>query len=112
MPQQPSVGEMRYGVLLLTRTLANADGFGEEVESWPELGAVRYPAAIEELTGTEQLATALRQSNTTMRVTVRKQCPVTALDRLKREDTGDILRIGGVFSDLEFWYLACEIVRG
>src|SRR4051812_15539519 len=111
MPKQPSVGEMRYGVLLLPRTLASADGFGEEVESWSEVGAVRYPAAIEELTGTEQLATNLRQSNATMRVTVRKSCPVAAVDRLKREDTGDTLRISAVFSDLVFWYLSCEIVR-
>jgi head-tail adaptor len=108
----PAIGEYRWGVLLLKRQLAAPDGFGEPVESWPEDGAVRYPAKLEELNATEQLAGAVRQSNETVRVTIRKPCPVAAVDRLKREDTGEVYRIGGLFGNLTDVFLSCELVRG
>ena len=108
----PAIGEYRWPVLLLARQLANPDGFGEKVETWPEANAPTYFAKIEELSANEQLAAAMRQSNETVRVTIRKPCPVAAVDRLKRVDTGEVYRIGGTFGTLTDVILTCQEVRG
>lgn len=108
----PAIGEYRWPVLLLKRKLVAPDSFGEEVETFPEAGAATYFAAIEELSGNEQLAGAIRQSNETVRVTVRKPFPAAAVDRLKRLDTGEAYAITGMTSDLTDVVLKCAVWRG
>lgn len=102
------IGEYRFPVLILRRVLAASDTFGEEVESWPEAGAVRHYAKIEELSGTMQMAGAVRGSSVTSRVSIMKPVAIDAVDRIKREDTGEVLVIGGLFRSLMEVVLSCS----
>lgn len=96
----PALGEYRDRVRILTRSLAAADGFGERVESWPEVtdGTADRWAIIEAPTGGEAPATP-RQGTADMQVRFRAVAAIEAVDRLKILATGDVYAVVGVWRE-------------
>lgn len=96
----PGVGEYRDRVTVLTRSLAPADSFGQEVESWPVPtgGAGRYWAKIEAPAGGEDPNTP-RRATAAATLRFRGAAVIEAVDRVRIEATGEVYAVAGVWHE-------------
>lgn len=87
-------------VIILTRSLAAADGVGEEVESWPDptAGTNEHWAAIDGITGSESVDT-LRQSARTITLRFRTEVTLEAVDMIRMKATEEDFTVTGVWRE-------------
>ena len=104
MANPTGAGGYKDRVVILTRTLASADGSGEEVESWPDPapGTGTHFANIEQPASGET-ADANRQSFNTFRIRFRHAVALEAVDRVRIKDTGNEYAITGVTRERAPW---------
>jgi head-tail adaptor len=100
-----SVGSYDRRIVILPRVLAAASAGGEEVESWPESGAVTWAAAVEGLSGSEQVASAIRRTTGAVKLRLPGRAPIVAADRLrfKEETGGPPYGVDGVYFETANW---------
>ena len=91
-------------VLVLTRTLAAADGTGEEVESWPDPPSRtgRHWAKIEGPSGAET-ADATRASYDTLTVRFRHAVTIEAVDHFRLTENSAEYAVTGVSRERAPW---------
>lgn len=87
-------------IVVLARTLAAADGVGEEVESWPDpdAGTNEHWAAIEASGGGES-TDAPRQSYRTRTLRFRHEITLAAVDKVRFKATDEDWIVTGVWSE-------------
>lgn len=93
-------GRYNVRVVVLTVSRAAQATNGEEVESWPDPAARtnEYWAAVEALSGGEQIIQGLRNSTGGMRLRIRgESIPVTASDRVRKKATGETFAVTGMW---------------
>jgi head-tail adaptor len=93
-------GRYRLRVVVLTRTLAAQAANGEEAETFsdPAAGTNEYFAAVEALSGGEQILQGLRQSTGGMRLRIKgESIAVAASDRVKKKGTGEVFAVTGLW---------------
>lgn len=84
------LGRYTLRLVHLARTLASADGVGQEVESWPEpeAGVGRYSAMQEGQSVGETIAQGLAQTSGSMRVRILgNNLGIAATDQVRFENT-------------------------
>ena len=91
-------------VVILRRTLAAADGTGEQIESWaePEAGSGVHFAKVEASASSESLD-ANRQSATTRTLRFRHAVTLDAVDRVRLKASGEEYAVTGVHSEAAPW---------
>lgn len=108
----PAIGEYRTFVSRYPRTLAPADGPGEEVESWaPAVPAEGHWARVEAPGGGES-ADAPRASGEVMRLRFRHEVALEAVDHVFVEEFGAEYAVTGVWlerSECGGWQTVCAI---
>jgi SPP1 family predicted phage head-tail adaptor len=110
----PATGEYDTRVVVLTRSQAAENSYGERVESWPDpdQGTGEYWAKRVRLTGGEQLAAAVRQTVGTIGLAVQGEADVTVYDRIRIKATGVVYSVSDVWFDRGGWetQLVCSLV--
>lgn len=96
----PGVGEYRDRVTVLTRSLAAADSFGEQAESWPDpaAGTGKYWCRFEAPAGGED-PNVPRQSTNAGILRFRGVATIEAVDRVRIEATGEVYAVSGVWTE-------------
>lgn len=99
------IGRHIQRITVLSRTLAAADGFGEEVESWPDppAGTGRYWAAFAPAVSPDSRDNGLRQSGGAATARVQGLAVVTSADRVRDEGSGTVYAIDSVYFDRAAW---------
>lgn len=94
-----AIGAARVKIVHLARVQAAADDHGEKVPSWPDPtpGTNEYWAALEQVSGGEELAASLRQTAGTVTLKVRGRPAIVQADRVKLKDDGTVYGVDRVF---------------
>lgn len=112
----PSVGEYDTRLVFLPRSVAAADAFGEEVESWPDPPSVTvewWAAEVDPSAG-EALIRAVQQTTgaTTFRLPGDATGALTTYDRVRAKVSAVVYSIDGIRFDRKTWetVLTCTAV--
>jgi head-tail adaptor len=94
------IGSYRDRVRILTRSLAAADGMGEEVESWPDPGAGNneHWCRREQPAGGEAPQVP-RQLTANLTIRFRKVVTIAAVDRVIVLPEGDVYAVVGTWRE-------------
>lgn len=106
----PEVGEYRNWFTWLLRSLAAADSFGEQVESWAANGT--YPAKIETPSGTRETI-PLDRERQHQTIRFREWLPTLArTDRLQDAETSQNYQITGLWREWtgSNWQTVCTVL--
>lgn len=108
---RPVVGDRRQLVTVLSRVLAAADSFGQQVQGFAD-GASHF--AKQEAPGeTEQVSQpGMGSSRTRVRFRVRGWVAVDATQRVRWENTGQVFEVVGAFRDGLDTVIDCGEVQG
>ena len=104
-------GRYNVRITILTVSRAAQATNGEEVESWPAhtAGTIEYWAAVEALSGGEQIVQGLRNSTGGMRLRIRgESIAVSASDHVKKKATGEEFAITGMWRNAGETFLNVE----